>query len=99
MVKVTVNFYGVVKGALAEPRVEVEMPAVFSVRQLLDSLRKKCGEKFAESVVDEYGRPRPHVRMFINKEVVDNYDLDSKWEISGLEAESSILVLPTSEGG
>ena len=99
MVKVTVNFYGVVKGTLAEPRVEVEMPAVFSVRQLLDSLRKKCGEKFAESVVDEYGRPRPHVRMFINKEVVDNYDLDSKWEISGLEAESSILVLPTSEGG
>ncbi len=99
MVKVTVNFYGVVKATLAEPRVDVEMPEVFTVRQLLDSLQNKCGEKFAQSVVDEHGIPRPHVRMFINKEAVDNYDLDSKWKISGTEAESSILVLPTSEGG
>lgn len=99
MVKITVNFYGVIKGTLAEPKIEVEMPEVFSVRQLLDALRNKCGEKFAESVVDEYGIPRPHVRMFINKEAVDNYDLDFKWKINGLEAESSVLVLPTSEGG
>ena len=99
MVKVKVNFYGVLKDSGMEPQTEVLMPQEFTLRQLVDSLHKKYGKKFEEGVLDKHCGVKSYIRFFLNREAVDNFDLDKKLNISGDSVEAAILVLPTAEGG
>lgn len=99
MIKVKVNFYGVFKDTVSEPQVEVQMPEEFTLRQLLDNLRARYGEKFEEGILDQHCGVKSYVRFFVNRESVDNFELDKKLKINGESAETAILILPTSEGG
>lgn len=99
MITVKVNFYGVVKDIVNEPQVEVQIPDEFTLRQLLDNLKNKFGEKFQEGILDKHCGVKSYVRFFVNREPVDNFDLDKKLKISGDIADTAILVLPTQEGG
>lgn len=99
MVKVKVNFYGVIKDAVSEPQVEVQMPGEFTMRQLLDNLRERYGDKFKDGIFDEQYGVKTYVRFFVNREPVDNFELDKKLKIDGENAETAILVMPSSEGG
>lgn len=99
MVKVKVSFYGVIKDAVKEPQVEVQMSDAFTMRQLLESLREKYGDKFKSSIFDEKYGVKTYVRFFVNKEPLDNFELDKELRINGENAETAILVMPSSEGG
>ena len=99
VIRVRVNFYGVVKDIVNEPQVEIQLPDEFTLRQLLDNLKEKFGEKFQEGILDKHCGVKSYVRFFVNKEPVDNFDLDKKLKISGDIADTAILVLPTQEGG
>lgn len=99
MVKVKVNFYGVVKDAVKKPRAEVRMPEEFTMRQLMDNLEKTCGDKFKDGIFDEQYGVKTYVRFFVNREPLDNFEIDKKLKINGEVAEVIILVMPASEGG
>ncbi|GEM_PF-5944052 len=99
MVKVTVSFYGVTKDSVSEPETEVQMPQEFTLRQLLGSLKERYGEKFEEGILDPHCGVKSYVRFFVNRESVDNLDLDRQLKVRGDSAEAAILVIPTSEGG
>ena len=99
MVKVKVNFYGVLKDSVSEPQTEVQMPGEFTLRQLLDSLTKRYGDKFQEGILDKHSGVKSYIRFFVDREPVDNFELDKQLVIKGESAEAAILILPTSEGG
>lgn len=99
MVKIKVNFYGVIKDSVIEPHTEVQMPEEFTLRQLLNSLKEIHGEKFQEGILDRHCGVKSYVRFFVNREPVDNFELDKQLNVGGDSAEAAILVLPTSEGG
>lgn len=99
MVNVKVNFYGVIRDAVSKPQVEVQMPAEFTMRQLLDNLKEKYGDKFKDGIFDEQHGVKNYVRFFVNREAVDNFELDKVLKVYGESAETDILVMPSSEGG
>ena len=94
-----VSFYGVIKDIVSEPQVEIQVLDEFTLRQLLDKLKEKFGEKFQEGIMDKHCGVKSYVRFFVNREPVDNFDLDKRLKISGDIADTAILVLPTQEGG
>lgn len=99
MVTIRVSFYGVIKDAVSKAQVEIQMPANFTLRQLLDNLRETYGDKFQDSIFDEKFGVKNYVRFFLNKEPVDNFDIDNEIEARGEIIQTSILVMPASEGG
>ena len=94
-----VSFYGVIKDIVNEPQIEIQIQDEFTLRQLLDNLGEKFGKNFQEGILDKHCGVKSYVRFFVNREPVDNFDLDKKLKISGNIAETAILVLPTQEGG
>lgn len=99
MAKIKVNFYGVTKDSVNGPYTEVQMPEKFTLRQLLNILKEIHGEKFEEGILDKHCGVKSYVRFFVNREPVDNFDLDKQLSTGGDSAEAAILVMPTSEGG
>lgn len=99
MVTIRVNFYGVIKDAVSKSHVEIQMPVSFTLRHLLDNLKKECGDKFQDSIFDEEHGVKNYVRLFVNKEPLDNFELDKEIKATGEIIETSILVMPASEGG
>ena len=98
-IRVKVSFYGVIKDAVSEPTIEVQMPNKFTLRQLLNNLGDKCGESFRESVLDDQYGVKNYVRLFVNKELIDNLDLDRELGIAERSVDASILIMPSFEGG
>ena|SRR3990167_1912757 len=99
MVTVQVNFYGVIKDAVSKPQAEIQMPGRFTLRQLLGALKEVCGDKFQDSIFDEKFGVKNYVRFFIDKEPLDNFELDKEIKANGETINTSILVMPASEGG
>jgi MoaD family protein len=96
MATVKVSFYGVVKDAVDQPYVEVEIPQGATVRDLLQLLAQRYGDSFAQRVLDATTGIKTYVRIFINDRDID--DLDTPIA-DGPVAEATVYVLPATMGG
>ncbi len=100
MIRIKVKFYGVIKDIIKEPAAEFEMPDGATMADLLDVMRLRYGDAFAQRVLDERIGVRTYVKLFLNDEEVDNDAVSStRLSTTSDRAEATVYVMPSSTGG
>lgn len=98
--KIKINFYGVIRDVINEPKIEISLPDNSTVLDLLNVLAERYGPKFADRLLTKNKRLQPYVRLFINNTNVDFHQLDMDLGSKGEStAEATVYVLPASMGG
>ncbi len=100
MISIKVKFYGVIKDIIKEPAAEFELEDGATMSDLLDLMRRKYGDEFAQRVLDDRIGVRTYVKLFLNDEEVDNASVSStKLSAAGASAAATLYVMPSSTGG
>ncbi len=97
-VSVKFTFYGMVKDIVGETSAAMTLPQGATLGELMQALTRRYGQGFAERVLRSDGAPQGYVRLFIDDDPVDNFDMNTEL-ISGDTREVTVLILPVAMGG
>lgn len=93
--KVTVKFFTTLREIIGKPQDQIELSEAVSVKELLQQLGGKYGEKFTRYVYNEKGRVRGHLHFLINgKSITTRQGLKTK-----LKENDILAILPPVGGG
>jgi molybdopterin converting factor small subunit len=67
MVKIVVKGFATIREAIGEfGRIAIEFPEEVTIKNLLETLSDRLGEKFDAKVLDADGVPKKTVKIFVN---------------------------------
>lgn len=100
MIQVKVKYYGVIRDVTRAPAAEFQLPDDATLSDLLDQMRQRYGQDFAERVLDHRIGVRSYVKLFLNDEEVGANALKTtKLSTGGPSPEATLYVMPGSTGG
>jgi molybdopterin converting factor small subunit len=101
LIKVKVNFYGLIKDVVDNRSQEVELPLGASVKDLLQLLVKQYGERFRNRILTKEGFLQRSVKLVVNNEQIDPSRLDHSLvpQKDRSATEVTVLIFPPVFGG
>lgn len=99
-VKVVVSFYGVIRDLVDSRRVEIQLPAESTVKELLETLCERYGPNFRVKVLSPEGRLQKSVKVVVGSDNIDQEGLSRR--LAGEEEaapEVMVLIIPPVFGG
>lgn len=96
--QVEVRFYGFVRDIVATPRFALETPQSATLRNLLDVLAKKYGEKLRERLLTRTGELETNVKVFIGDSQIASLE-EPLGEGQNSFAKVKVFVLSATAGG
>ncbi len=98
---VSIRFYGLVRDVVGQSHLEMCLSQGSTVRDLLEALAERYGERFRQRVMDGPGRLNRFVELIVNGRQVDRTALDTPLACGDerQEAVVNVLVLPPAAGG
>jgi len=97
-VQVDVHFYGFVRDVVGGSRVELEMPAQSTLRELFNRLVKNFGERLRERLFTSSGDLETNVKVFLGETQSETLE-DAISNPKGASAEVKVFVLSATAGG
>lgn len=89
--------YGTLAGVLTERPLELQLPAGFSVGDVLAELTRRYGAEFSDLVIGDDGRKLRHCRVFVDGLPAD--DVETPVRVGPSPALVEIILLTAIEGG
>ncbi len=100
MIEVSINFYGVIRDTVDKREIEITLPDEATVKDLIEFLVKKYGNKFKERVLDPEGNLRKSVKLSIGDRVIRNDGMDERLKSkNSSKSEVTIFIFPQLGGG
>ncbi len=98
--RVEVRFYGFVRDIIGSPAASIalEMPTCSTLRELVNLLAQKFGEKFSERILTIAGELEPNVRFFVGDAQVLSLE-EPLGDGENSFAEVKVFVLSATAGG
>ncbi len=92
MAKVTVRLYADLRAATGKNEVQIEAT---SVKDLIDALVRMFGTDLQESLLDQQGRLEQFYRIYLNKKIISENEMDKAWLSDG----DLVQIFPPVSGG
>jgi molybdopterin converting factor small subunit len=101
LIRVKINFYGLIKDVVDKRSDEVELPTEASVGDLLQLLAKNYGDRFRNRVLTKEGQLQRTVKIVVNNQQLDSAQLNSSLASNkdSPSAEVTVLIFPPVFGG
>ncbi len=98
MVTATVNFYGVIRHLMDQPRATVLLPGEFTLQDVVDALEALYGRRMREEMISSGNYIHSHVKVFVDGQDVRG-DLSERFGPYTGTHQLDIYLVPMSEGG
>jgi|GEM_PF-6227275 molybdopterin converting factor small subunit len=97
--EIRVKFFGFIIDVVKKPEITIKISRDYSVKEFLEYLGQKFGQRFNERVFTDCGDILDHIRVSVGDEMIDKEKYNEKLIKTGMNGETVKLFVFSSQMG